>query len=191
MKKKLISPTTFLFSLVMPYVTLVLFAKKKIVGLNKYKPSDEERRCIEEILLLEEELFREDDAAVRWPIIQLYRNLLVAVLNTFILNAIYRSVALCPVFMIFIVHDSHRMPFKHNYLNYLQTLTSACLLVINACNTLPSISIVFDVMVMSSMGDILKALQYLEVVLLAIVPFSLPVWKLWEKIREGRGKKQN
>ena len=151
---------------------------------------EEDKRCMKEILQLEEELFRQDDRAIRWPIIQLYRNLLVAVLNTFIINPIYRSVVLFPVFLIFAVHDSRRMPFRHIYLNYLQMLTSACLLIINACNILSSISIVFDVMVMASMGDIFKALKYLELVLLAIVPISLPVWKLWEKLKERGTKKQ-
>ena len=190
LKERSISPTTFLFSSVMPYITFILSMKKKIVGLSKYNPSEEDERCIKEILLLEEGVFWEDDRAVRWPIIQLYRNLLVAVLNTFILNTIYRSVVLFPVFMLFGLHDARRMPFKDIYLNYLQMLTSACLLIINACNVVPSFSIVFDVMVVSAMGDILRALKYLELVLLAIVPLSLPAWKLWEKIQEKRGKKQ-
>ena len=83
------------------------------------------------------------------------------------------------------------MPFKHIYLNYLQLLTSACLLIINACNVLPSFSVVFDVMVVSAMGDILTKLLYLEVVLLVIVPLSLPVWKLWEVIKEKQAKKDS
>ena len=55
------------------------------------------------------------------------------------------------------------------------------------CNVLPSISIIFDVMVVSSMGDILRGLKYLELVLLAIVPLSLPAWKLWEKCKGESG----
>ena len=163
--------------------------KMKIIGLHKHNPSDEDERCIKEILLLEEELFKENDRAIRWPIIQLYRNLLVAVLNTFILNTIYRRVVLLLVFGLFIVHDGRRMPFKHVYLNYLQVLTSVCLLFINACNVVPSFSMFFDVMVISGMEHIMKALKYLELVLLAIVPLSLPLWKLWEKIKEKRNKK--
>ena len=161
----------------------------KIIGLHKHNPSDEDQRCIKEILLLEEDLFKEDDHAIRWPVIQLYRNLLVAVLNTFILNTIYRTVVLLLVFGLFIIHDARRMPFKHVYLNYLQVLTSACLLFINACNVVPSMSIFFDVMVISGMGHIIRPLKYLELVLLAIVPLSLPAWKLWEKIKERHEKK--
>ena len=184
LKKRSISSTTFLFSMVMPYLAIILYAKQKIVGLTRCSSSGEEKRCIEEILQLEEELFKEEDRAIRWPIIQLYRNLIVAMLNTFVLNPIYRSLVLFPVFLIFTAHDARRMTYKHIYLDYFQMLTSACLLIINACNALPLMSIVFDVMVMSSMGDILRAVRYLELLLLTIVPLSLPAWKLWEKMNE-------
>ena len=190
LKERSISLTTFLISSVMPYLTFILWVKMKIVGLHKHNPSDEDQRCIKEILLLEEELFQENERAVRWPVVQLFRNLLVPMLNTFILNPIYRSVILIPVFLIFVIHDSFRKPFKHIYLNYLQVLTSACLLLINACNVVPSVSIFFDVMVISGMGHILKALKYVELVLLAIVPLSLPAWKMLEKIKERRQNKQ-
>ena len=150
--------------------------------------SEEDERCIKEILTMEEELFREDDGGLRWPVVQLYRNLLVAVLNTFILNTIYRSIVLFPVFLIFSFHDSRRMPFKNTYLNHLQMMTSACLLIINACNILASFSMVFDIMIVSDMDAILRALKYLELLLLTIVPLSLPVWHLLEKLKCENGK---
>ena len=190
LQKRSISLTTFLVSLVMPYVTLVLYVKEKVAGLRGCNHSEEEERCIDEILLLEEELFWNDDQSVRWPIIQLYRNLLVAALNTFIINTIYRSVLLFPVFLFLSIHDCLRKPFRHMYLNYLQMMTSACLLIINACNNLASFSVVFDLMVVSKMGFILTTLQYLELVLLFIVPLSLPAWKMWEVIRKKRAQKQ-
>ena len=189
LKERSISLTTFMISSVMPCVTFILWAKKKIIGVHKHNPSDDDERCIKEILLMEEDLFQPNDRAIRWPVIQLYRNLLVAVLNTFILNTIYRTVVLFLVFGLFILHDARRMPFKHVYLNYLQVLTSVCLQFINACNVVPSISIFFDVMVISGMEHILTALKYFELVLLAIVPLSLPLWKLLEKIKEKRKKK--
>ena len=190
LKKKLISPTTFLFSSVVPYITLALYVKKKTVGLKRCHLSKEDERCIDEILLSEEELFRADDRGIRWSVVQLYRNLLVVVLNTFIINSIYRSVVLFPVFMLFGLHDALRKPFKHVYLNYLQILTSACLLMINACNNLASFSTSFDLMVVSAMGNVLRVLKYSELVILAIVPLSLPAWKLWETIRGKRSKKE-
>ena len=99
----------------------------------------------------------------------------------------YKTVALIPVFIAFVVHDGFRKPFKHVYLNYLQILTSVCLLATSVCNVLPAFSLIFDVMVVSAMGDILKALKYLELTLLAIVPLSLPAWKLLERVKEKRG----
>ena len=62
-----------------------------MVGVRKYNPSAEDERCIKEILQLEEELYQEIDGGVRWPIIQLYRNLVVVVLKSFILNTISSS----------------------------------------------------------------------------------------------------
>ena len=120
--------------------------------LAECNPSEEDERCIEEILLLEEELFQDDDRAVRWPIIQLYRNLLVAAMNTFILNPIYKTVAVIPVFLAFVVHDCFRKSFKHVYLNYLQIMTSVCLLVISVCNVLPANSTIFEVGSMEIVG---------------------------------------
>ena len=104
------------------------------------------------------------------------------------MNTIYRSVVLFPVFLLFSLHDARRKPFKHVYLNNLQMLTSACLLVINACNNLASFSITFDLMVVTGMGDILKILKYMELMLLAIVPLSPLVWKLREEIKSIRTK---
>ena len=126
---------------------------------------------------------------VSHPVVQEFAGCCV-VLNAFVLNAIYRSVVLFLVFGFFIAHDARRMLFKHIYLNYLQMLTSICLLFINACNNVPSMSIFFDVMVISGMEHNLTALKHLELVLLAIVPLSLPAWKLWKKIKERREKKQ-
>ena len=65
LKERSISPTTFLFSSAIPYITFMLCAKKRMVGLSKYIASEEDERCIKEILQLEEELFRDDDSAIR------------------------------------------------------------------------------------------------------------------------------
>ena len=189
-EKRSISPTTFLLSSVMPFFTVGLLVKSKTVGLRSYTPSKEDELCIKEILQLEEEVFKEDDRSIRWPVIQLYRNLLVAVLNIFVLNTIYRSMVLFPVFLIFALHDCIRMPFKHIYLNYLQILTSASLLVINTCNNLASMSIVFDLMIVSGMPGVLRGLQYTEIVVVVMVPSSLIAFKLWEILKERRSKKQ-
>ena len=191
LKERSISPAIFLLSSLIPYVSFSLCLKEKMIGLSAYHPSNEEERCIEEILEMEEELFLVDGNSFRWPVIQLYRNLLVVVVSTFILNPIYRSVVLLPIFLLFSLHDARRMPFQHIFLNYVQMLTSACLLIINACNVIPSFAVMFDVMAMSAMGDILKASRYFELVLLAIVPLSPLVWIGRDMIREKWGKKHD
>ena len=101
-------------------------------------------------------------------------------LNIFVMNSIYRSVAFIPVFLAFSVHDCYQMPYKHTYLNYLQMLSSVSLSVINACNVLASFSIVFNLMIVPAMEDMLSALKYIEFVMLAAVPLSLIVWKIIE-----------
>ena len=93
---------------------------------------------------------------------------------------------LIPVFMLFALQDRHRMPFQNLYLNYLQILTSASLLIINACNIPASISNVFDLTVVSGMAEVLLALKYIELMTLAMVPISLIVWKLWEVVQTKR-----
>ena len=103
----------------MPFSTLGLYAEKKVAGMSKYSPSKEDELFIEEVLLLEDELFKEDDCSIRWTVVQLYRNLLVVVINIFVLNTIYRSVIFFPVFGFFILQDRDRLPYKHLYLNYL------------------------------------------------------------------------
>ena len=133
LKERSISPSMFLLSSMIPYITLMLWISKKMGWFTEYIPSDEDEQCIIEILQLEDELFKENDRVVRWPIIQLYRNLLIVALNTFILNPIYKTVAVIPVFLAFAVHDCLRKPFKHVYLNNLQILTSVCLLIISVC----------------------------------------------------------
>ena len=190
LKERSMSPTTFLFALPIPYITLVLYAKKKMLGLGEYCPSEEEKRFTKKILELEEELFSEDGGAVPWSSIQLYRNLLVVMLSTFIVNNMYRSVFLFPVFMISGLHDILRKPFEHHHHNYLQMLTSGCLLVVTSCNVIPSISIIFDVKSMSSMGRITKVVGCLEVLVLVVVLLFLPVWTLWKNMKENREKKQ-
>ena len=69
-------------------------------------------------------------------------------------------------------------------------LSSACLLVINACNVPASYSTVFDLMIVSGMDGVLTALKYIEHVTLAIVPLSLAIWKMWEKYQDVRRSKE-
>ena len=76
LKERWISPSTFLFATVMPFFTFALYVKKKIVGLEKHNYFHDDEICKNEILAMEEELFAEESKVLRWPVVQLYRNLL-------------------------------------------------------------------------------------------------------------------
>ena len=130
---------------------------------------------------MEEELFKEDHHLLRWPVVQLYRNLVIVVLSTFILYPIYKSVSFFPVFVVLLVHDGYRRPYKHTYLNLLQVISSACLTVVNACNVPASFSVAFDLMIIPGMSFVLGTLKYIELTTMAVVPFSFVGWKIWEK----------
>ena len=188
LKDGFICPTTFLISSTIPYCTLLLTVKKKFVGLQRRNLSEEEQICVDEILRLEGELFKEENSSVfRWPVVQLYRILLITVLNIFVINPIYRSVSFLPLFLIFSLHDRSSMPYKHSYLNYLQILSSACLLVITACNVTASFSTAFDLLVVPGMKDIMIVLKYTEFASLVAVPSSLIVWQIREKYKSRYG----
>ena len=112
---------------------------------------------------------------------QLYRNFTVVVLNTYILNPIYRTVVFIPVFGLFLYHDRHRKPYKHPYLNALQCLSSGCLLVVAACNIPPSIIVMTNAMSIPLMKNVVMVLQYVEMLTYGVVPVSLIGWEIWER----------
>ena len=180
MKEGFISSNTLLFASVCPYYALFIYAKKHTAGLGRQNPSDDEKLCIDTILEMEEELFNSKKALVRWPVLQLYRNFSVVIINSFILNPIYRTVFFVPVFGAFLFHDCKRMPYKHPYLNVLQCLTSGCLLIITACNIPPSMVVMTNATSVPLMKDVVLVLQYVEMLTSAIVPLSFVVWKIWE-----------
>ena len=125
MKEGLISTNQFLIASVVPPFTLYLWTKNRRHGLPQYSCSNSESLCVNAIMEMEETLFKTNGKDVRWPIVQLYRNLLVVLVSTFILNPLYRLLAPIPVFLMFVIHDKERDPYKHPFLNQLQTLFSA------------------------------------------------------------------
>ena len=130
LKERRITSSSFLVMCGMPLATVWFQVKKMLGTLEEIHHTKHEERCMEEILLLEEELYRPSNEEMRWPVIQLYRNLLVVVLDIFILNREYKILWLAVLFVAFSLHDRYRMPFKHEYMNQLQRLTSACLFLI-------------------------------------------------------------
>ena len=186
LKDELISTNSFLLAAVVPYYAFYLYLKKILVGLQHHRGSTEDQRCAEEILEMEEMLFKADDQGIRWPVVQLYRNLLVVVLNTVILNRLYLTISYNIVFVCFLLHDRHRMPYKHSYLNHLQALSSAALFIVNACNMPASISSNINIWAIPYMEIVAALLGYVELFVLACIPLSLIAWKAKEKFNSSR-----
>ena len=114
LKEEHISTSTFLSACIVPLQIIWLQSKRWLNrSIRKQKRSAEEQFCIEKILDDEETLFKIDPSQNRWPVIQLYRNLLIVILSIFILNPLYRSMAFLVMFLCFVMHDWHRMPYKH------------------------------------------------------------------------------
>ena len=177
LREGMISSNTFLLASTFPCYAMWLCIKKKLVGLHNRNSSHDERLCVAAILQMEEDLFKPNK--IHWPTVQLYRNFLVVILNSLILNPIYRSITFIPLFLVFLRHDCTRMPYKHPFLNQLQALSSSCFLVISACNFPASIVIMTNAMSVPFMGIVILALQYLEMTIYAVVPLYLVAWALW------------
>ena len=93
-------------------------------------------------------------------------------LHTFILNPMFKIWWFSVVFITFVVHDGHRMPFKHPYLNQLQRLTSVCLFLINLCSV-PSSFSSSNITQVPNMDICLSILRYIEMSLYILIPLLL------------------
>ena len=191
LKARTISTTTFLTSCVIPFA---FYVRTKIIPKNPEKiPNEEEEKCAKVILEQEEELFDEGSNGMRWSVLQLYRMLVIVMLNTFVLNTIYKSLWFFGLFLAFAMHDSRRMPYKSQFLNQLQCLTSVCLFLVNLCSVPSAISSVGDITSIPNMDMCLTILGYFKQLLYAIVLLSFPMWKTWGIVvdRVQRRKKTN
>ena len=120
----------FLLSCLIPFAFYITWKNEGAGDI----PDDEDERCARKILDLEERLFNNESQGTRWPVIQLYRMLVVVFVDTFILNHIFKSLWFSAIFVAFLVHDWYRMPFQHQFLNHLQRISSACLFLANLCS---------------------------------------------------------
>ena len=186
LKKRQISVNLFLLSCGIPFVGLGLQLKKCFGTLRIKEFKEEEERCTQEILQLEEELYKSDNKGMRWPVIQLYRNLLVVVLDIFILHREYKILWYFALFMIFTLHDRYRMPFKHPHLNQLQVMTSVCFFFVTICSVPSAFSSYGDIMAVAQMSVCLTILKYFEYFLYLLVPLSLHMWKVWVQLKNKR-----
>ena len=144
------------------------------------------------ILEQEEELFNAESKGVRWGVVQFYRILSIVLINTLVLNAIYKCLWFAGIFGAFFAQDAYRMPFKHPFLNQLQRLTSACLFLVTLCSVPSTFSSVGDITAVPNMDICLDCLRYFELFLYMIVLLAFPAWKIWEKyIERVQGRKKN
>ena len=183
LNQRKITTNTFLLSCVFPFIPVWLHLRKRFKNLHSKKIGRIEEMCANEILEQEQTLFRNDNNSVRWSSVQLYRNLVVVIVDTFVLSAVYKSLWFAVLFVAFAIHDRYRMPFKHPYLNQLQRLTSISLFLVNVCCIPSSFSSVGNIMAVPGMDTCLTGLGYFEKALYVIVPLSLPAWKIWMRFK--------
>ena len=72
-----------------------------------------------------------------------------------------------------------RRPYKDRYLNFLQPLTSACLLAVVFCNVVSSVSFMVDISTIPHVDDVANGLAMLELALYVLVPASLLFWMMF------------
>ena len=114
--------------------------------------------------------------------------LVVVLIDTVVLNPVFKSLWFSVLFGVFYVHDRDRMPFKHQVLNNLQRLTSASLFVINICSTPSAFSSVGNITAVPHMDICLKFLRYFELCLYGVVALSLPLALIYPRLKYGRNQ---
>ena len=93
-----------------------------------------------------------------------------------------------PIFVVFLLHDNRAMPYKNNYLNVLQILSTMSLLLLTGCNLVNAFSYMEDITDIPGMNNVVAIIGYMEnVLLVGLLPAWLvtcKVWTLFEKKRE-------
>ena len=188
LKQRKISSTMFTASCVIPFLVVWPYVRKTS---SEQESNPEEERCIKEILDMEETLFKSNDKEMRWPIVQLYRNIFVVIIDTFVLSPVFKNLWYSSLFLAFHAHDWYRVPYRHNYLNQLQKFSSAALFLVNICSAPSSMSSVGDILALPGMPYALLVLEYLEITVYVLVPITLPAWKVWMHFHKKKEIYQN
>ena len=142
----------------------------------------------------EEELYVVDEKSLGWQVVQLYRTILINMVTIFFTVPFYRLLMLVPILFLFYVHDKYRQPYKDDFLNRLQSLSSGCLLLVLQCNVLASISFMADISKVEFVDKIVSICGMVEIALYAVVPLYLPLskaWNIYEDRRQRRQKDRN
>ena len=193
LNKKQINSSVFTMAIACPYYAIALHFWRKKYEKNEHDrhQSVAEEEFSTRVLEAEQELFREEDSAsLGWQIVQLYRTFLLNLLAIFLTNPVYRSLVFGATILVFIVHDRARQPYKSQYLNHVQSLSSRCLSLILLCNVIPSMSFMVDVTSTLHIFLVAKMSSILELVFYALVPLSLPVWKVCMFLENRRNEKK-
>ena len=130
LKKKKISVDIFLLSCVVPFAFYFKRQNQEVLDIL----DDDDERCKNIILDQEEELFDVESKGIHWGVVQLYRMLVIVLINTIVLNSIFKCLWFAGIFGSFFAHDFIRVPFKDTFLNHLQRLTSGCLFLVTLCS---------------------------------------------------------
>ena len=166
LKAQAISTDTFVVSCVIPFSFFII---KKFHKVDKEVSNNEEEKCRTTILEVEEMLFDAESKGIRWPVIQYYRMLVIVLVNTMLLNPVFKSLCFSVIFIGFWAHDWYRMPFENPFLNYMQRLTSACLFLVNVCSVPSAFSSVGNILLVPNMKICLEILRYFELSLYIII----------------------
>ena len=174
--------TKSLIAAYIPYYSIYLYLKVHFIGLSSGCYSKKDAMFMENLLEDDRDVYRQHDKLLSWPVVQLYRNLLIATVKSFVINPMYRTLAFLPIFSTFLLHDRSAKPFQNKVVNILQTSSTTCLCVIVICNIIFSFSLFMsNIESILHMETVLAVLSYTESIVYFIFPLMLPVSILWRK----------
>ena len=149
----------------------------------------EEANCIKAIMESENEMFKPGFKLIDWNTVQFARSLVIVLSKKFLINPIYRLLIFLPIFLLFVIHDNRAMPYKNNYLNVLQILSTTSLLLLTGCNLVNAFSYMEDITGIPGMNNVVTIIGYMEYVLLvALLPAWLITCKLWSLFEKKKIK---
>ena len=181
-KTQQIKTTQFLLGAGIPYYGVFLYLKRLFGGMASFAYSSEDIQIVSTLLKDYDEVYRQHNQLISWPVVQLYRHLLIAAVKTFVIDPMYRSLAFLPIFCIFFVHDRSAKPFQNKSVNVLQTSSTVCLIMIIICNMIFSFSLYMtNIQSIPNMETVMIVLSYIESIVYFIFPLMLPISILWRK----------
>ena len=94
-----------------------------------------------------------------------------------------------PIFVLFNIHDCRAMPYKNNYLNLLQILSTLSLLFIATCNLVNAFAYMADITGIPGITVVMDVLGYVEnIITIALIPLWLIVLEIWKPSEKKKSK---